>query len=258
VAVGVAVAVGISGTAAAAGDPKPTVADVAFLKQASQSNRFEIASSEVAAQLQQRQSRSAPAKSLGTTANVIATAHRKAQTRLGAVEKQLSIQVSNRPDPLQQFLVSQLAAFAASTATTVIGAGSKAGPSEGGNNGEGASGKYAPTPNASAVNSISAIRLFYLRMQVATHQLAIARYSSVAASTKNSAIRKFACQSLPMLESHLRLVEQAIGSATTATTTNSNSGSSSSSDSSSANSTSSNSSSSSSGSPAIPAACSNG
>ena len=217
----VVLGVGLSGTAGAAQAPTPSQSDITFLQQASQSNKFEIATSEIAAQLQKKQSRSAAARDLATTANMIADAHRTAQTRLGALEKQLSLRVTQQPDPLQQFLVSQMASFTATAKTTVIGAGSKAGPSEGTNNGEGANGKAAPATDASAGLSLAGIRVFYLRMQVAAHQLAIARYTTAAKTTKDAPIRRFACQSLPMLETHLKAVEKALGSTSTATSSNS-------------------------------------
>jgi predicted outer membrane protein len=219
-AIAAVVALGAGGgSAVAAGAPRLSQADTTFLKQASQSNRFEIATSEVAVQLGKSTSKSASARALGTTAEMIANDHRKAQTMLGALEKKLSVQVSNRPDPLQQFLVSQLAAFAASTNSTVIGAGSKAGPNEGQNNGEGANGKLAPTPSTAATNTVSSVRAFYLRMQVATHQLAIARFTTAARTTSSGPVRAYACTSLPMLQRHLRLVEQALGTTSTGSST---------------------------------------
>jgi predicted outer membrane protein len=210
--VGALLVLGLGGSAVAADAPKLSAADVTFLKQASQSNRFEIATSEVAVQLQKTAPKNASARSLGQTAAMIAADHRKAQTALAALEKRFSIQVSNRPDPLQQFLVSELAGFTASTSTSFLGAGSKAGPSEGTNNGKGGNGKLK-SPTTTAANTVSSVRTFYLRMQVATHQLAIAKFTAAAKTTDNPEVRKYACASLPMLDRHLSAVEKALGTA---------------------------------------------
>jgi hypothetical protein len=59
---------------------------------------------------------------------------------------------------------------------------------------------------------VGSVRRFYLGLQAAVHQEAIVDYSTIAIASRNTAVRRYACQSLPMLRRHLETVQRAIGS----------------------------------------------
>ena len=133
--------------------------------------------------------------------------------------------ISNQPDPVQQFLVSQLASYAAALSTSrAAGSQTPTDPnktnsgdmgSEGGK--EGSNGSRAPAPSTGTTSArattVSTLRGFYLKLQAATHQQAIQSYSTIAIGTRTSSVRAFACQSLPVLRRHLATVERALGAA---------------------------------------------
>jgi predicted outer membrane protein len=208
----------------AAPSPTPSAADRTFLQVASQGNRFEIASGEVAAQIT-RNAHSSPAKNLAIMAGMIASDHQKSQQRLATLAQDLDVNISNQPDPVQQFLVAQIASYAA-TLETGQAAGSRTSTepnktnngdmgSEGGK--KGSNGSRTTTPNTSTTSStgttVGTLRRFYLEVQAAVHQQAIQNYSTITISTRNKDVRAYACQSLPVLRRHLQTVQRALGSA---------------------------------------------
>ncbi len=158
-------------------------------------------------------------------AGMIVSDHKRSQQRLTRLARHLGVHLSDQPDPLQQFLVSQLASYSAGLSTgRATGNQTPADPnktnagdmgSEGGK--KGSNGSRAPAPSAGTTSSrpttVSTLRGFYLRLQAATHQQAIQTYSTIAISTHTSSVRAFACQSLPVLRRHLATVERALGSA---------------------------------------------
>jgi predicted outer membrane protein len=215
-----AAAASSSASASAAAPSAPvSAADRTFLQVASQGNRFEIASGEVTAQIT-RKAHSTPARNLAIMAGTIVSAHQKSQQRLTTLAKRLDVNVSNQPDPLQQFLVSQIASYAA-TVTTGQAAGGQTNTDDGdmGSEGgkKGSNGKRTTTPTTGTTSvtgtTVGTLRGFYLKVQAAVHQQAIQNYSTIAISTKNKDVRAYACQSLPVLRRHLETVQRAIGSA---------------------------------------------
>jgi hypothetical protein len=87
--------------------------------------------------------------------------------------------------------------------------------SEGGK--KGSNGNRTTTPTTSTTSTtgttVGTLRGFYLKVQAAVHQQAIQNYSTIAIGTKNSQVRAYACQALPVLRRHLATVQRAIGSA---------------------------------------------
>jgi hypothetical protein len=202
---------------------KLSAADRAFLLTASQGNRFEIATGEVTAQIT-RKAQTTPAKKLATMAGKIVADHQKSQQRLAKLAQGLHATITNEPDPVQQFLVSQLASYAASLGSASQGAGgaqtttptntttTTRGDMGSAGGKKGANGRFAPSRPTSAV-TVATLRGFYLGLQAAVHQRAITDFSNAAISTRNPAVRRYACQSLPVLRDHLETVQRAIGSA---------------------------------------------
>jgi hypothetical protein len=78
---------------------------------------------------------------------------------------------------------------------------------------KGSNGRFAPSRPTSVAVTVGTLRRFYLGLQAAAHQQAITDFSNAAISTRNPAVRRYACQSLPMLRGHLEMVQRAIGSA---------------------------------------------
>jgi hypothetical protein len=209
---------------AAAPSAPVSAADRTFLQVASQGNRFEIASGEVAVQTT-RKVASTPAKNLSIMAGMIASDHQKSQQRLATLAKHLNVNISNQPDPVQQFLVSQLASYAAALTPGQAAGGQTTTDPNKTNNGDmgseggkkGANGNATTTPSTSTTSTtgttVGTLRGFYLKVQAAVHQQAIQNYSAIAIVTKNNKVRAYACQSLPVLRRHLETVQQALGSA---------------------------------------------
>jgi predicted outer membrane protein len=206
---------------AAAPNAGVSAADRMFLQVASQGNRFEIASGDVATQIT-RKAHDTPAKRLAIMAGMIVSDHKKAQQRLATVARKLDVNISNQPDPVQQFLVSQLASYAATLTTgqasggqtTTDPAKTNSGDmgSEGGE--KGSNGSATPTPGTGTTGTtVATLRGFYLKVQAAVHQQAIQNYSAITISTKNRDVRAYACRSLPVLRQHLETVQRALGSA---------------------------------------------
>jgi hypothetical protein len=210
------VGAGAASSPATAASPKTnaSAADRTFLQSASQGNRFEIASGDVAVQTT-RKVDSAPAKKLAIMAGMIVSDHMKSQQRLQALAKRLDVNVSNRPDPVQQFLVSQLATYVAAVTASKAGNSTTTNPNETTTGDMGSTGsKTATTPGAgTTATTVGALRSFYLKAQSAVHQESIQMYSTIAINTKNQLVRAYACQSLPVLRQHLARVQQALGSA---------------------------------------------
>jgi hypothetical protein len=217
------VAAGAASTYASAATPKSTVsaADRTFLQVASQGNRFEIASGDVAAQIT-REAHSTPAKNLAIMAGMIVSDHKKAQQRLATVAKKLDVNISNQPDPVQQLLVAQLASYAATLTTGNASGGQTTTDPDKTNSGDmgseggekGSNGSATPTPGTSSTGTtVATLRGFYLKVQAAVHQQAIQNYSAITISTKNRDVRAYACRSLPVLRQHLETVQRALGSA---------------------------------------------
>jgi Domain of unknown function (DUF4142) len=211
-------------TATAAPSASVSAGDRIFLQAASQGNRFEIASGEVAAQITSK-AHTSTAKNLAIMAGMIASDHQKSQRRLATLAKKLDVNISNQPDPVQQFLVSQLASYAA-TLTTAQAAGSQTSTdpnktntgdmgSEGGKKGSNGNRTTTPATNTTSTTgtTVGTLRGFFLKVQAAAHQLAIQNYSTIAIGTKNTDVRTYACQSLPVLRRHLATVQRALGSA---------------------------------------------
>jgi predicted outer membrane protein len=216
-------AVAAAATSALASPPSAGVsaADRMFLQVASQGNRFEIASGDVATQITSK-AHDTPAKRLAIMAGMIVSDHTKAQQRLAAVAKKLDVNISNQPDPVQQLLVAQLASYAAGlttgrasgSQTTTDPATTNSGDmgSEGGE--KGSNGSATPTPGTTTTSTtVATVRGFYLKAQAAVHQQAIQNYSTITISTKNRDVRTYACRSLPVLRRHLETVQRALGSA---------------------------------------------
>jgi predicted outer membrane protein len=210
---------------------KPSAADRMFLQTASQGDRFEVATGELATQIT-RDAQTPPAKTLATMAGKLVADHQRSQQRLTRLAQGLHVRVSTQPDPVQQFLVTQLASYAASLAsathgtagdqtstngTTTSGGVTTNGGSMGSEGGKkGSNGEHAPAPSTTTNPStvtVQSFRGFYLRLQVAVHQQAIVDYSTIAVATRNAAVRAYACHSLPVLRRHLETVQRAIGSA---------------------------------------------
>jgi predicted outer membrane protein len=212
-------------TSASAAAPAGGVssADRTFLQIASQGNRFEIAFGDVAVQVTKKTT-GTPAKKLATMAGMIASDHQKSQQRLATLAKNLRVTIPMQPDPVQQFLVSQLASYTAAlksgqasgSQTTTDPNKTNTGTmgSEGGKKG---SNGNATTPNPTMTSTTGAtvgtLRGFFLKVQAAVHLQAIQNYSTIATDTKNKAVRAYACQSLPVLRRHLATVQRALGSA---------------------------------------------
>jgi hypothetical protein len=158
-------------------------------------------------------------------AGMIVSDHQKSQQRLATLAKNLNINISNQPDPVQQFLVTQIASYAAGLTTGQSSCGeTKTDPNKtnsgdmGSESGKkGGNGKWTTTPSANTTSTtgttVGTLRGFYLKVQAAVHQQAIQNYSMIAISTKNGKVRAYACQSLPVLRRHLTTVQQALGSA---------------------------------------------
>jgi predicted outer membrane protein len=207
-------------TAAAPGTAVSS-ADRAFLQVASQGNRFEIATGEIAAQIT-RNASSTTAKKLAITAGMIASSHQKSEHRLTTLARTLNVKIPNQPDPVQQFLISQIASYAAAvnagrgsdgsqTSTNPNGTSTGDMGSEGGK--KGSNGNRTTTPVTSTTGtSVGTLRGFFLKVQAAVHQKAITDYSTIAVTTKSRDVRAYACQSLPMLRRHLATVQRALGS----------------------------------------------
>jgi hypothetical protein len=209
---------------AAPSSPRVSSADRTFLQAASQGNRFEIASGDVAAQVTRR-AHSTPAKNLAIMAGKIVSDHQKSQQRLTRLAKRLDVNISNQPDPVQQFLVSQLAAYAAALNTGQAGTSQTSTSPNMTNNGDmgseggkkGGNGNATTTPSTSTTSTtgttVGTLRGFFLRVQAAVHQQAIQSYSTAAIGTRDKAVRAYACQMLPVLRRHLATVQRALGSA---------------------------------------------
>jgi predicted outer membrane protein len=217
-------AMAVAGSAAAP-STSVSVADRTFLQVASQGNRFEIASGDVAAQIT-RKAHTTTAKNLAIMAGMIVSDHQKSQLRLTTLAKKLNVNISSEPDPVQQFLVSQIASYAAALTTGKTGASSQTSTdpnktnngdmgSEGGK--KGSNGNATTTPSTSTTSStgttLGTLRGFFLKVQAAVHQQAIQSYSTIALGTQNKDVRTYACQTLPVLRRHLATVQRALGSA---------------------------------------------
>jgi predicted outer membrane protein len=198
-----------------------TAADRTFLQAASQGNRFEIASGAVATQIT-RKAHDTPAKKLAIMAGMIVSDHQKAQQRLATVAKKLDVNISDQPDPVQQFLVSQIASYAATLTTGQASGGqtttdpNKTNSGDMGSEGgeKGSNGSANVTPGSSTTGTtVATLRGFFLKVQAAVHQQAIQNYSAITISTRNRDVRAYACQSLPVLRRHLAAVQRALGSA---------------------------------------------
>ncbi|HEV7566745.1 MAG TPA: DUF4142 domain-containing protein [Microbacteriaceae bacterium] len=215
----------VSGPAfAAAPNTRVSAADRTFLQTASQGNRFEIASGEVAVQVTKK-TQTTPAKQLAIMAGTIVVAHQKSQKRLAALANSLNVNISDQPDPVQQFLVTQIAGYAAklNTGQTSTSGQTSTDPNKT-NNGnigsaggkKGSNGNATPTPGTSTTSStgttVGALRGFFLDVQAAVHQQAIQSYSTIALGTQNKGVRTYACQTLPVLRRHLATVQRALGS----------------------------------------------
>jgi predicted outer membrane protein len=209
----------------AAPSPSVSVADRTFLQVASQGNRFEIASGDIAAQIT-RKAHTTPAKKLAIMAGMIVSDHQKSQRRLATLATKLDVNISRQPDPVQQFLVSQIASYAAALTTGTSGASSQTNTdpnktnngdmgSEGGKKGSNGNATTTPATDTTSTTGtpVGTLRGFYLKVQAAVHQQAIQNYSAIAIATKNKDVRAYACQSLPVLRRHLSTVQQALGSA---------------------------------------------
>ena len=207
--------IGVAALAPAASAATPsaaaTQADRTFLQLASQGNRFEIASSDVAARSAGR-SKATGAQDLAHIAQMIVRDHQASQRRLATLARTLHVGVPSSPDPVQQFLVSQLASYASALSRGAQNAG--AGQSGADQNGTSA-GTTSPNTGTASAGTITfpTFRGFYLKLQAAVHQQAIQHYSTIAIGTGNARVRAYACQSIPVLRRHLAQVQQAIGSA---------------------------------------------
>ena len=125
--------------------------------------------------------------------------------------------ISNQPDPVQQFLVSQIASYAASLTTGQYGLPTKRRQdpnktnsgdmgSEGGKKGGNGDADHDNADDEHDEHdgtTVGTLRGFYLKVQAATHQQAIENYSTIAISTHN-ALSAVACQSLPVLRTPSR------------------------------------------------------
>jgi predicted outer membrane protein len=210
-------AAALAPTATAATPSAPaTQADRTFLQLASQGDRFEIASSDVAARSAGR-SKATGAQDLAHIARMIVRDHQASQRRLAALARTLHVGVPSSPDPVQQFLVSQLASYASALSRGAQNAGGgQSGADQSGADQNGASaGTTSPNTGTASAGTITfpTFRGFYLKLQAAVHQQAIQHYSTIAIGTANPRVRAYACQSIPVLRRHLEQVQQAIGSA---------------------------------------------
>jgi hypothetical protein len=179
----------------------------------------------VAAQIT-RKAQTTPAKKLATMAGMIVSDHQKSERRLAKLAKNLNVNISDQPDPVQQFLVSQIATYAAALTTarstgndtptdpnkTNSGNMGSEGGKKGGN-GDATSTTPNSNPTGTTTAAVATLRGFYLKAQAAVHQQAIQTYSMAATTTRNTKVRAYACQSLPVLRRHLETVQQALGSA---------------------------------------------